>query len=101
MSDTQFNLQSAAQRLGVPVRSLRTAIRAGKLPAPPSLAATAAVPADWFAGVRSTLETSHDAVRNLRPRKVPAFARFEGTSFYTKFRVRARAYRAFKAASRG
>jgi hypothetical protein len=99
MSETQLNLHGAAQRLGIPVRTLRHAIRAGKLPAPPSLSATAAVPADWLAGVQSTLETSHDAVRNLRKPKVPAFARFEGTSFYTKFRVRARAYRAFKAAA--
>jgi hypothetical protein len=97
MSETPLNLHDAALRLGVPVRTLRHAIRAGKLPAPPSLSASAAVPADWLANIRSTLEASHDPVRNLRRPKVPAFARFEGTSFFTKFRVRARAYRRFRA----
>lgn len=49
-----------------------------------------------------TAATPADKATRYGPRrqKVPAFARFRGTSFYKKFRTRAREYEKFKAAQR-
>lgn len=50
----------------------------------------------------SDTATPADKATRYGPRrqKVPAFARFRGTSFYKKFRTRAREYEKFKAAQR-
>lgn len=98
MSDT-FGFPEAARQLGVPVRVLRKAIRAGRIPSPGKVTATATLSAEWLDGAKTAAEVPGALTRTLR-QPVPAFARFEGTSFWTKFRVRARAYRAHRAASR-
>lgn len=89
----------AASRLGVPVRVLRRAIRAGRIPAPPHPGALAALPADWVASVRAAVAASPKALVAIAPRKVPPFARYEGTSAWRKYRNRVRDHARFHAAA--
>jgi hypothetical protein len=98
MSDTSnLGFPEAARRLGVPLRVLRRAIRAGKIPAPPHLTATASLPAEWFASAQAAVEASPQALGRATPQKVPAFARYEGTSAWRKYRHRVRSYAYFRA----
>jgi hypothetical protein len=99
MSDTsQLGLPDAARHFGVPLRVLRHAIRTGKIPAPADMSATASLSAEWLASAQAAVKASPKAFsRNLR-QKVPAFARYEGTSAWHKHRVRVRAYARFRAA---
>ena len=101
MSDTpHFGLPEAARRLAVTARILRGAIRAGKLPAPPQLTATAPFSAEWLQSAQAAVEASPNALRSLSRQKVPAFARYEGTSAWRKYPDRVRAYARFRAAFR-
>jgi hypothetical protein len=98
MSDTTtLGFPDAARRLGVPVRVLRRAIRAGRIPAPPQQTATAVLPAEWLASARAAAKASPDALSRAIPQKVPAFARYEGTSAWHKHRNRVRNYAHFRA----
>lgn len=99
MSDqtSAFGYPGAARRLGVSVRVLRGAIRAGRLPAPPHHGATARLPADWLTAVEAAVEASPKALRQVFPAKVAPFARYDGTSAWRKYRVRVRAYTRFRA----
>ena len=98
MSDTStLGLPEAARRLGVAIRVLRRAIRTGKVPAPPHLTATAALPAEWFDSVQAAAEASPKALSRACPQKVPAFARYEGTSAWRKYSNRVREYNRFRA----
>ena len=55
MSDTfQIGLPDAARHFGVPIRVLRRAIRAGKIPAPPHLNATSSLSAEWLNSVKAS-----------------------------------------------
>jgi hypothetical protein len=85
----------AARRLGVTIRVLRRAIRTGRLPAPPHLAATASLPAEWFASAQAAVAASPKALSRSTTQKVPAFARYEGTSVWRKYRNRVREYARF------
>lgn len=97
MSGTStIGLPEAASKLGVSLRVLRHAIRSGKIPAPANLAATAAVSAEWFASAQ-TAAAQPAALNRSFPQKVPAFARYKGTSAWTKYRVRVRAFARFRA----
>jgi predicted site-specific integrase-resolvase len=59
MNDTaSFGFPEAAHRLGVSLRVLRLAIRAGKVPAPAQQAATAKLSAAWLDSVLSGTMTS-------------------------------------------
>lgn len=99
MSDTTtFGLPEAASRLGVPVRVLRRAIRAGKIPAPAHLNATTSLSAEWLASAQAAAAASPNALSRAPRQKVPAFARYKGTSAWTQYRVRVRGYARFKAA---
>ncbi len=99
MSDTStIGLPDAARGLGVSLRVLRHAIRTGKIPAPASLAATAAVSPEWLASAKAAAAEPAALNRSFR-QKVPAFTRYQGTSAWTKYRVRVRAYARFKAAA--
>jgi hypothetical protein len=99
MTDTtQLGLPDAARHLGVPLRVLRRAIRAGKIPAPAKLTATSTLPPDWLASALAAVEASPNALSRQPRQKVPAFARYEGTSAWHKHRVRVRAYARFRAA---
>ena len=99
MTDTStLGLPEAARGLGVSLRVLRHAIRTGKIPAPASLAATAALSPEWFASAKAAAAEPAALNRSFR-QKVPAFARYQGTSAWTKYRIRVRAYARFKAAA--
>jgi hypothetical protein len=97
MSDTTIGFPEAARRLGVPLRVLRRAIRTGKIPAPPSHAATATLPADWFTAAQAAVEASPKTLSRSFTQKVPPFARYEGTSAWRKYPNRVREYAQFRA----
>ena len=99
MNDTTtLGLPDAARHFGVPIRVLRRAIRAGKIPAPPHLSATVALSPEWLASAKAAVEASPRALSRNSPQKAPAFARYKGTSAWTKYRARVRAYAQFRAA---
>ena len=98
MSDTStLGFPEAARRLGVPLRVLRRAIRAGKIPAPLHQAATASLSAEWFDSAQAAVAASPEALSRARPQKAPAFARYEGTSAWRKYCNRVREYTRFRA----
>jgi hypothetical protein len=98
MTDTaKLGLPAAASCLGVKLRVLRHAIRTGKIPAPANLTATVSLSADWLASAQAAVEASPTALRWKRPQKTPAFARYKGTSAWTKYRNRVREYARFRA----
>ena len=99
MSDTthQLGLQQAAARLGVSLRTLRQAIRAGALPAPAHLTATAPLSHDWLAQAQSAAKANPTLFKHHTRQKVPAFARYEGTSAWRKYSHRVREYNHFRA----
>jgi hypothetical protein len=100
MTDTfKIGLPDAARSLGVPVRVLRRAIRAGKIPAPANLNATVSLSPEWLSSAHAAVKASPDALNRNFQQKVPAFARYEGTSAWHKHRVRVRAYAHFRAAA--
>jgi hypothetical protein len=98
MSDTStLGFPEAARRLGVPLRVLRSAIRAGRLPAPPQNGATASLPAAWLAQAQAAVEATPGVLTRRFAQKVPAFARYEGTSAWRKYANRVREYAHFRA----
>jgi hypothetical protein len=100
MSDTPpIGFPEAARRLGVSLRVLRRAIRAGRLPAPPQLGATAALPPEWLASAMDAAEASPNALSRATAQKVPPFARYKGTSAWRKYSRRVREHARFQAAA--
>jgi hypothetical protein len=97
MSETKLGFPEAARQFGVSINVLRRAIRAGKLPAPPQLNATATLPADWLANAKAAVAASPKALSRAAAQKTPAFARYEGTSAWRKYAVRVRDYYRFRA----
>lgn len=98
MSDTHtLGLSEAAQRLGVPIRLLRHAMRSGKVPAPAHVSATVTLSDAWLESVLAAVEASPAALRRGASRKVPAFARYPGTSAWRKYSNRVREYAHFLA----
>ena len=72
MSDTfSLGFPEAARRLGVPIRVLRRAIRAGKIPAPPRVTATASLDASWFEEVQAAVAASPKALSRSLPERRP------------------------------
>jgi imidazolonepropionase-like amidohydrolase len=99
MSDiSTFGFHEAARRLGVPLRILRRAIRAGHLPAPAQLTATAPLSDEWFDRAAAAAAEMPTALNRGNTQKVPPFARYEGTSAWRKYTNRVREYAAFRAA---
>jgi hypothetical protein len=96
---TTIGLPDAASRLGVPLRVLRHAIATKKIPAPADLSATATLSAEWLESAIAAAKADPDALNRSFRQKVPAYARYEGTSAWHKFRVRVRAYARFRAAA--
>lgn len=90
-----LTLPEAARQLGTSVRIMKHAIRSGKLPGPANLTATTALPADWLDHAQAHLEAHPKALANTLAQKVPAFARYEGTSAWRKYRVRVREFNQF------
>jgi hypothetical protein len=100
MSDTpSLGLPQAAQRLGVPVRVLRRAIRLGTIPAPPGLTATTRLSPEWLERAEAAVAASPKILNRTFVQKVAPFARYEGTSAWRKYPNRVRAYARFRAAS--
>ena len=90
----------AARRLGVPLRVLRDAIHAGRIPAPAQGGATAGLSADWLKSAEAAVEKSPDALSRRHEQKVPAFARYEGTSAWRKYTNRVREYARYHASAK-
>ena len=100
MSDTSFiGLPEAARRLGVSVRVLRRSIRSGHIPAPPGLTAVTPLTAEWLSRAQAEVAASPGLFSAARKQKIPAFARYEGTSAWHKYRRRVRAYARFRDAA--
>jgi hypothetical protein len=98
MNDTAtIGFPDAARSLGVSLRVLRHAIRTGKIPAPPQVTATAALSPEWLSSAQAAVEASPKALSRNFTQKVPAFARYKGTSAWHKYRNRVRAYANFRA----
>ena len=99
MSDTntRLGLPEAAARLGVSLRTLRQAIRAGAIPAPANLTATSPLSPDWLAQAQSAAVAHPALFKHHTRQKVPAFARYEGTSAWRKYSHRVREYNHFRA----
>ncbi len=95
---TTIGFPEAAQRLGVSLRVLRQAIRAGRLPAPESNTATAHLSAEWLHRAEAAAAASPDALNRRFAQKTPAFARYPGTSAWRKYPARVREYARFQAA---
>ncbi len=98
MNDSALGFPEAARRLGVPVRVLRRAIRAGKIPAPPHHAtATSVLPPEWLDRVEAALDAAPNALSRTIAQKVPPFARYRGTSAWRKYNNRVREHARFQA----
>ena len=93
---TALSLPDAARHLGVPVRVLRRAIRMGNIPAPAHLNALSLLSQEWLASAQLAAVANPKAFQ-VSPQKVPAFARYEGTSFFRGEPIRVRAYNRHKA----
>lgn len=92
-----MSFPEAARRLGVPIRILRRAIRAGTMPAPPAHGALALLPASWLGQAEAAVKASPKALSRAVPQAVPPFARYEGTSAWRKYRLRVKEYAAHQA----
>jgi len=95
---TTFGFPEAAARLGVSLRVLRHAIRAGKIPAPAENSAVARLSPEWLAGAQEAAEKNPAALNRAFTQKIPPFARYAGTSAWRKYAVRVRAHAHFQAA---
>lgn len=97
MNDTiMFGFPEAAARLGMPLRVLRKAIRAGRLPAPANNTATAILSAEWLSSVEAKIKAEPSALNRIVSQKVAPFARYEGTSCWRKYPNRVNDFYAFQ-----
>ena len=102
MSDTPTTVgfPEAARRLGVSLRILRRAIRAGRIAAPARLSAIASLPAAWLAEVQAAVAADPTLLRAVVPQQVPAYARYRGTSAWHKYPRRVREFARVRAERR-
>ncbi len=99
-STSTLGFAQAAKSLGVSIRTLRRAIHDGKVPAPAGgVSATSALDAGWLNSVRRTASTTPGVFKHRDKQHVAAFARYEGTSAWRKYRRRVREYNAARAAA--
>jgi hypothetical protein len=98
-TSASFGFPEAARRLGVPLRVLRRAIRAGHIPAPSPANATATLSAAWLSQAEAAAKASPAAFSRAFTQKVPPFARYEGTSAWRKYTNRVREYAQFRAST--
>lgn len=100
MNDTPLmGLPEAARHLGVPVRVLRRAMRAGSIPAPAGMTAVTGLSSDWLASAQAAVKAEPKALTRASNEQVPPFARYEGTSAWHKYPRRVREYARFRAAA--
>jgi hypothetical protein len=101
MNDTNFGFPEAARQLGVSLRVLRHAIRAGKIPAPAQNTATASLSGAWLADAQKAAAAAPKALsRGFKPQKVVPFAHYEGTSCWRKYKSRVRDYYNYHASAK-
>ena len=98
MSQNTLTLPEAARHFGVSLRALRHAIRTGAIPAPQTMGATIALPAGWLTSVKAAIAATPHGFSWTLPQKVPAFARYQGTSAWRKYTNRVNEYTRFRAA---
>ena len=73
MSDTPpLGLPEAARRLGVSVRVLRGAIRAGRIAAPPNMSAVVSLSPEWLSSAEAAVAASPQLLIRSARQKVPA-----------------------------
>ena len=103
MSDTSpMGLPEAAHHLGVTIRVLRRAIRAGAIPgASGKLTATSVLSPEWLDGAKAASDANPHSLSRGGKQKVPPFARYEGTSAWRKYSNRVKAFNAFRASVAG
>lgn len=94
---SSLGLPAAAKQLGVSLRVLRHAMRAGKIPAPANLTATSALPADWLETAKAAAEKDPTALNRSFLQTVPPYARYKGTSVWHQYHNKVRAYRWYAA----
>lgn len=87
----------AARQLGVSLRVLRHAIRAGKIAAPAQNGATARLTAAWLEQAKAAVAQNPAALNRTFAQKAAPFARYEGTSAWRKYLVRVRDYNNYRA----
>jgi len=98
---TTLGFPEAAARLGVSLRVLRHAIRAGKIPAPTPNTALATISPEWLDSAKNAVEANPAALNRAFPQKAPPFARYQGTSAWRKYPARVRAHAQFQAEAKG
>jgi len=99
MSETsKLGFSEAAAHFGVSIRVLRRAIRAGSIPAPAELNAVASLSPAWIESVEESVKQSPGALSRRLRQRVPAFARYEGTSAWRKYASRVRDFAHFQKA---
>jgi hypothetical protein len=96
----KLGFPEAARHFGVSLRVLRHAIRAGKIPAPPLVSATATLSPEWLERAQAAVAASPGALNRVFAQKVAPFARYEGTSAWRKYHNRVREYAHHRAASK-
>ncbi len=98
MTETSsLGLPEAAHRLGVSLRVLRHAIRAGQIPAPTGLTATATLSAEWLASAQAAAAANPKALSRSFLQRVPPYARYVGTSVWHQYHEKVRAHRWYRA----
>jgi excisionase family DNA binding protein len=97
MTDATFGYSEAAARLGVSIRTLRRAVRAGRIPAPATSGATASLTAEWLASVKAAAKENPGVLSRSILQKTPPFAHYQGTSAWRKYHSRVRDYNHFRA----
>lgn len=98
MSDaTPFGLPEAAHRLGMPLRNLRHAMRAGHVPTAGRPSATMRVTPAWLESARAAIAATPGAIGRKTSQKVAPFARYQGTSAWRKYPNRVREHAHFLA----
>jgi hypothetical protein len=97
---SKLGFPEAAKRLGVSIRILRQAIHDGKIPAPGAeVTAVSPLTREWLTGVQKTAKVSPEVFKHATRQKTPAFARYEGTSAWRKYRSRVREFYRAQAAA--
>ncbi len=94
-----FGYSEAAARLGVSIRTLRRAVRAGRVPAPSATGATAPLTTEWLASVQAAAKENPGVLSRSILQKTPPFAHYQGTSAWRKYHRRVRDYYTFLAAT--
>lgn len=95
---TSLSLPEAAARLGVSLRVLRRAMRAGQIAAPAGLSASTRLSGEWLEAAQQTADATPTLFGRTVKQKVPPFARYRGTSAWRKYRRRVHDYARFRAA---